>query len=162
MELIWKKNFHRYLNIIFRTINLLKRRPKWWKSLSYWKIWQIFQTRRIIDFITNTEDPFYYDLEGHGKSRNYKETYNDIIILKLDSPLTFKNEVKKVCLPPDGWQHGNQSICWQSGWQFENKLEGLTIRTKPFNNILRYEVILLAQSQIFLMISLGWWESEKF
>ena len=128
-----------------------------------------FQTRKITNLITNTKDTFHYDLKLHDKYRTYKETYNDIIILKLESPLTFNKDVQKVCLPPDGWQHdygitgpnGNQSNCWQSGWQFENKLEGLTIRTKPFNNILRYEVILLAQSQIFLMISLGWWESEK-
>ena len=94
--------------------------------------------------ITNNEHPFYYDLKGHGKSRTYKETYNDVLILKLDSPLKFNKNIQKVCLPADGRQHDywiteeneNQTNCWQSGWQFEKKSE-------PSKNILRYKIAYL-------------------
>ena len=119
-----------------------------------------FQTRKITNLITNTKDTFHYDLKLHDKYRTYKETYNDIIILKLESPLTFNKDVQKVCLPPDGWQHdygitgpnGNQSNCWQSGWQFKNNMDGLKNKKEAPFNILRFEISLFYSGMIHIQI----------
>ena len=49
---------------------------------------------------------------------NHQTMENDIIILKLKSPLTFNSKVQPACLPSADWAPENDANnkCFVSGW----------------------------------------------
>ena len=55
-----------------------------------------------------------------GKPYNADTTENDIIILKLKSPLKFNSKVQPACLPSADWEPENdekmKERCFVSGW----------------------------------------------
>ena len=63
------------------------------------------QVGEIEEFVWNTE-------------REYNFPQNDIIILKLKSPLTFNSKVQPACLPSADWAPENDANnkCFVSGW----------------------------------------------
>ena len=65
------------------------------------------QVGEIEEFVWNTENEYNDD--------TYK---NDIIILKLKSPLSFNSKVQPACLPSANWAPENDANnkCFVSGW----------------------------------------------
>ena len=65
------------------------------------------QVRTVVQNVWNQ------DLEFNAETRN-----NDWIILKLDTPLDFNDEVQPVCLPSPNWAPNIDSFnhCFVSGW----------------------------------------------
>ena len=65
------------------------------------------QVRSVVQNIWNQ------DLEYNEETRN-----NNWIILKLDTPLDFNDEVQPVCLPSPNWAPNTDSFnhCFVSGW----------------------------------------------
>ena len=65
------------------------------------------QVRTVVQNVWNQ------DLEFNAETRN-----NDWIILKLDTPLDFNDEVQPVCLPSPNWAPNTDSFnhCFVSGW----------------------------------------------
>ena len=70
-----------------------------------------FQVRNIAQIIYNTNEGFQY---------NATTINNDFVILKLESPLEFDNNVQPACLPDSdhfSWtQEETFSQCFTSGW----------------------------------------------
>ena len=65
------------------------------------------QVGEIEEFVWNTEREY-----------NSITNQNDIIILKLKSPLTFNSKVQPACLPSADWAPENDANnkCFVSGW----------------------------------------------
>ena len=41
---------------------------------------------------------------------------NDMVLLKLESPLDFNTNVYAACLPQSNWNPGAENTCFVSGW----------------------------------------------
>ncbi|XP_064412936.1 transmembrane protease serine 2 [Latimeria chalumnae] len=50
------------------------------------------------------------------KGYNSKTKHKDIALMKLESPLTFSDTIRPVCLPNFGQQFLPDTTCWISGW----------------------------------------------
>ncbi|NWJ04775.1 TMPS2 protease, partial [Crypturellus undulatus] len=79
---------------------------------------------RVYAGILNQKDMIFRD--GHGVQKvishpdyDADSKDNDVALMKLESPLTFNDNVRAVCLPNPGMMFQPNQECWISGWGAE-------------------------------------------
>ena len=84
-----------------------------------------------LDFVTNSilADPTHEVIDSVAKvilhpNYNKERHHNDLALLKLSSPVTYSDKMRRVCLPKPGEHYGPGSHCFTTGWGLTRHING--------------------------------------